>query len=85
MHNPQPSDTIFKPSDKNWASIYEKELKIAIENEDMQAFYFFWPEYLKELSIIKCKQYNEFHGKTCACTDQHSKRVSFGRHTSLFR
>jgi hypothetical protein len=66
-HNPQPSDTIFKPSDKNWAAIYEKELKIAIKNEDMQAFYFFWPEYLKELSIIKCKQHNEFHGKSCTC------------------
>jgi len=47
-HNPQPYDTIFKDESKNWELVYEHELKVAIENEDIAAFYFFWPEYLKE-------------------------------------
>lgn len=66
-YNPQPIDTIFKERDKNWSLIYEKELKIALENEDMEAFYFFWPEYLKELSKNKCKKFNELHTISCDC------------------
>jgi|TARA_Y100000289_G_scaffold62654_1_gene72154 hypothetical protein len=33
---------------KDWAKIYQKELEIALKNEDDEAFMFFWPEYLKE-------------------------------------
>ena len=32
----------------NWEQIYEKELQIALEHDDIEAFMFFWPEYLKE-------------------------------------
>lgn len=52
-HNPQPYDTIFKDELKNWELVYEHELKVAIENEDIAAFYFFWPEYLKEIEKRK--------------------------------
>ena len=38
---------------KDWSKIYAKELKIAIDNEDHEAFMFFWPEYLKEKGKIK--------------------------------
>lgn len=33
---------------QDWSKIYEKELKIALQNYDNEAFMFFWPEYLKE-------------------------------------
>ena len=49
-HNPQPSDTKFKESDRNWVKVYEHELKVAIANDDREAWIFFWPEYLKALS-----------------------------------
>lgn len=38
---------------KDWEKIYKKELKIALENEDDEAFMFFWPEYLKEKAKLK--------------------------------
>ena len=47
-HNPQISETEFDPQKRNWLKVYEHELKTAIENDDGEAYYFFWPEYLKE-------------------------------------
>jgi hypothetical protein len=49
LHNPKPFDAKLPPSEKNWRPIYEHELKVAIENDDIEAWSFFWPEYLKEL------------------------------------
>jgi len=34
----------------NWIKVYENELKIARENNDIESWMFFWPEYLKELN-----------------------------------
>lgn len=34
----------------NWEKVYEKELQIAIENDDREAYRFFFLEYLKEKS-----------------------------------
>ena len=65
----KPSDTKFKETKRNWEYLYAKELDAALENEDAVAYYFFWPYYLQERHRNKCKQYNEFHGKTCACTE----------------
>ena len=65
----KPSDTKFKESQRDWEYLYAKELDAAIKNEDIASFYFFWPYYLQERHRNKCKQYNEFHGKTCACTE----------------
>lgn len=53
--NLKPSDTKFDESKRNWAQIYEHELKVAKENEDYDAFRFFWPEYLKELYRLRNK------------------------------
>lgn len=32
----------------DWEAVYEHELEVAKKNEDLQAWMFFWPEYLKE-------------------------------------
>ena len=37
------------PEKKDWLKIYEKELQIARENDDIEAWTFFWREYIKEL------------------------------------
>ena len=37
----------------NWAEVYKNELKIARENNDIESWMFFWPEYLKELDKLK--------------------------------
>ena len=50
---PQPSDTVFKPENRNWLLIYELELEAALKNDDTEAFYIFWPEYIKELDKQK--------------------------------
>lgn len=47
-HNPQISETEFDPQKRNWLKVYERELIIAKENDDYDAWHFFWPEYLKE-------------------------------------
>ena len=35
--------------EENWLKIYENELNVARENDDINAWIFFWPEYIKEL------------------------------------
>jgi len=40
---------------KNWAEIYKNELKIAQENDDINSWIFFWPEYKKELKASNLK------------------------------
>ena len=66
---PPPVERKIKKDTRNWEYLYAQELKSALENEDAVAYYFFWPYYLQERHRNKCKQYNEFHGKTCACTE----------------
>ena len=39
--------------EKNWVKIYKNELKIAQENNDIDAWIFFWPEYRKELKKVQ--------------------------------
>tara|TARA_Y100000287_G_scaffold155802_1_gene132698 strand:+ start:378 stop:623 length:246 start_codon:yes stop_codon:yes gene_type:complete len=50
-HKPSPkvSDTFFREDQRDWLEIYAEELRSALANGDNDAFYFFWPEYLKEL------------------------------------
>ena len=61
-HNPQISETEFDPQKRNWLKVYEHELKTAIENDDGEAYYFFWPEYLKE--------YDKQRHKACVIKNQ---------------
>ena len=56
---PQPSDTVFKPEKRNWLLVYELELEAALKNDDTEAFYFFWPEYLKELDKQRRNRVND--------------------------
>ena len=50
---PQPSDTEFKEENKNWKLIYSEEMKIANENNDNEAYYFFLQEIVKEEYKLK--------------------------------
>lgn len=65
----KPSDTKFNESQRDWEYLYAKELDAALENEDVISYHFFWPYYLQERHRNRCKQYNEFHEKSCSCTD----------------
>ena len=47
-HNPQPVDTKFDDSSRDWALVFVHEFKVAIENEDYGAYYFFMQELIKE-------------------------------------
>ncbi len=54
-HSPQPNNTKFNEDNRDWTSIYHEELRIAIENNDPEARYFF----LQEIIKMKYKsQYN---------------------------
>ena len=48
QHNPQPADTKFDDSKRNWIEIYERELMIAIKNGDAEGYHFFTQELIKE-------------------------------------
>jgi hypothetical protein len=43
-----PNDTRLDPNKRNWEEVYKKELISALENDDDQAFHFFWRYYLEE-------------------------------------
>ncbi len=47
-HDPQPVDTAFDESKRDWAEVYRQEIKAAVENEDEGAYHFFFQEYMKE-------------------------------------
>lgn len=44
----KPQDTMFNEEDRNWEEVYSQELKSALENDDEEAFHFFWRYYLEE-------------------------------------
>jgi hypothetical protein len=48
VRSPQPSDTILNQNTKDWVKVYAQELEAARQNNDLDAWRFFWPEYLKE-------------------------------------
>ena len=48
LHSPRNIVKNNKKEARNWLEIYNSEIKIAIENEDTEAFYFFLQEYVKE-------------------------------------
>jgi hypothetical protein len=65
----QPKDTRPKPSQKNWEYLYAQELSAALENNDVAAYYFFWPLYMNERNKNKCKNYNPLHNVECNCEE----------------
>lgn len=63
----QPKDTRFKESQRNWEYLYAAELDAALENEDVAAYYFFWPLYMQARYENKCEKYNINHTISCDC------------------
>ncbi len=47
-HDPQPVDTNFDNSRRDWAEVFVHEIKVAGENKDYGAYYFFMQELIKE-------------------------------------
>ena len=47
-HDPQPADTKFNENDRDWLEVYRHELKVAVDNEDIDAYNFFFEEYMRE-------------------------------------
>lgn len=47
-HDPQPSDTKFKNEDRDWVLIYREEMRTASENDDREAWHFFFYELVRE-------------------------------------
>ncbi len=45
--NPKPADTFFKDSERDWSEVYREEIRIAVANEDKEAYYFFMQELIK--------------------------------------
>jgi hypothetical protein len=48
MRSPSLSETMLKEEERDWAQVYRMEIKIAVENEDLDAYNFFFEEYMKE-------------------------------------
>lgn len=46
-HGPDLSDTRFNNNNRDWAETYKYEMKVAVENEDKEAYDFFFEEYMK--------------------------------------
>ena len=46
-HSPKPSDTEFNEDKRDWTAVYQEEIRIAMENEDFEARYFFLQEIIK--------------------------------------
>ena len=60
IHDPQPIETKFDESKRDWLATFEHEIRVAIENEDREAYHFFMQEYLQEkVRIWKLKNANK--------------------------
>lgn len=59
-HDPQPIETKFDESRRNWVEVFEHEIRVAIENEDPYAYHFFMQELIQEKTRLwKEKQRNK--------------------------
>ena len=56
-HNPQLGETKLNEIERDWVEIYRNEIKIAVENQDRDAYDFFMLELLKEK--IRLRKINE--------------------------
>jgi hypothetical protein len=54
--SPTDSDTYLNEEDRDWAEIYRMEIKRAVDNDDEDAYHFFFKEYMRErIEQIKSK------------------------------
>jgi len=59
-HDPQPIETKFDESRRNWVEVFEHEIRVAIENDDINAYHFFMQELIHEkVRLWKEKQQNK--------------------------
>ena len=45
---PAPNDTTFRTKNRDWAKVYRNEMRIAVNNDDLDAYNFFFEEYMRE-------------------------------------
>ena len=45
---PSLRQTEFKEGSRDWVEVYRNEIKIAVDNEDLHAYNFFFEEYMRE-------------------------------------
>lgn len=45
---PTPADTEFNETHRDWLQVYLQEIKVAVDNDDEEAYHFFMHEYLQE-------------------------------------
>ena len=56
-HDPQPIDTKFDESKRDWVAVFDHEIRVAIENRDPAAYHFFMEELIREkIRLWKEKQ-----------------------------
>ena len=54
----KPSDTNFNENQRNWLEVYRNEIKVAVENDDVDAYNFFFEQYMRERIKIFREQKN---------------------------
>jgi hypothetical protein len=46
-HDPRPIDAKFDETKRDWIKVYKEEIRVATENEDEEAYNFFFEEYMR--------------------------------------
>lgn len=52
---PNIEDTLFRDEDRDWLEVYQYEGAVAKENDDIDAYHFFFWAYFEELKRLKNK------------------------------
>ena len=55
VEDPRSVDTKFNENERDWIEVYRHEIKVAVDNEDIEAYNFFFEEYMRE----RIRQYKE--------------------------
>lgn len=50
---PALSDTVFDDNQRNWVETYRRELRVALENDDLESLKFFFEELSAEKRRLK--------------------------------
>ena len=48
VEEPRSVDTKFNENERDWIEVYRHEIKVAVDNEDKDAYDFFFEEYMRE-------------------------------------
>ena len=58
VEDPRSVDTKFNENERDWIEVYRHEIKVAVDNEDKDAYDFFFEEYMRE----RIRQFKEKRG-----------------------